>query len=99
MIKVIDNWVLDADARQYTIGKLVKRTNKKTGELEEYIQDPSHHTSLCKALTALVKRYERGVIKESSGDIKTLHEAVQASHKRLENAIAKAFPELKIVED
>lgn len=98
MIKVIDNWVLDADSHQYIIGKLGKYKNKKTNEMEEYIQDPSYYTSICDALCALTRRYERDAVKESNGDLKTLYEAVQASHKRLENAIAKAFPELKIVE-
>ena len=58
MIKLIDNYVLDADARCYTIGTLAKNKNRD-GSITESIQNPGYYTTLPQALNAILKRIER----------------------------------------
>jgi hypothetical protein len=97
MIKVIGKYVLDTDGKSFTIGVLTK-SKQKDGTFKETIQDPGYYTKLPDALLAICRRVEAEAIKDTNGDLKALYEAVKASHKRLESAISKAFPNVKIVE-
>jgi hypothetical protein len=102
MIKVIGKYVLDCDAKCYTIGILTKTKFKnRDGTIteKEIIQDPGYYSKLPDALLAICRRVERDAIKDTNGDLKALYEAVKASHERLERAITKAFPNIKIVEE
>ena len=102
MIKVIGKYVLDSDSKCYTVGILTKTKIKNrdgTVTEKEIIQDPGYHSNLSDAILAICRRVERDAIKDTNGDLKALYEAVQTSHKRMERAITKAFPNVKIVED
>jgi hypothetical protein len=98
VIKVIGKYVLDTDGKCYTIG-IIAKSKLKDGTVKDVIQDPGYYTKLPDALLAICRRVERDAIKDTNGDLKALYEAVRASHERLERAITKAFPNIKIVEE
>lgn len=98
MIKVIGKYVLDSDGKCFTVGILAK-SKQKDGTVREVIQDPGYYTKLPDAILAIYRRVEREAIKDTNGDLKALYEAIKASHERLEKAISKAFPNVKIVEE
>ena len=97
MIKLIDNYVIDADARCYTIGTLTKNKNKEDGTITESIQNPGYYTTLQQALNGILKRIERDTTRNTTGDLKALTEAIRASHDRVVEAFNKCFPEYEVI--
>lgn len=99
MIHVVDNWVIDADARTYVVGKLSNYVNKNTGEVKEYIQNPLYYPSLTMALKAIVDLAERDVVSQCNGDLADLSSALLKLHEQYTAAICAAFPQMVIREE
>lgn len=99
MIHVVDNWVIDADARTYVVGKLSKYTNKETKEVKEYIQNPLYYPSLTMALKTIVDLAEREVVTKCDGGLAELSSALLELHEQYAASIHAAFPQLTIREE
>lgn len=93
----MDNYIIDADARCYTIGTLAKNKNKEDGTITESIQNPGYYTTLQQALNGILKRIERDTVRNTIGDLKSLTEAINKSHERVLEALNEYFPEYKVV--
>ena len=99
MIHVVDNWVIDADARTYVVGKLSNYVIKKTGEVKGYIQNPLYYPSLTMALKTIVDLAERDVVSQCNGDLADLSSALLKLHEQYASAIYAAFPQMIIREE
>ena len=86
MIYVIDNWVIDSDGKTYTGGKLATRT-LDDGTKYAYIKDAFYCKTLTGCLRAISMRMRAEAIKNMDGDMVGALEALQATDKRLMDAI------------
>lgn len=96
MIRVIDQWVIDTDGRQYVGGKLAYKTDSK-GNTTEYIQQPFYYPTLSGCLRAISARLRIESIKDTEGDLQAALAALKAADTRLIEAIS-VFDELIIKE-
>lgn len=92
MIRIIDDWGIDVDNASscYMVGRIRKNKDKKTGEEVECLQGPAYTNDFAQALYWLFKRLRRDAIKSTDGDLKAAIQAIQASDRRLEEAIRAA---------
>ena len=92
MIRIIDDWGIDVDdaSRCYAVGQIRKKKDGKTGKERECLQDPAYTNDFAQALYWLYKRLRRDAIKSTDGDLKAAILAMQASDRRLEDAIRAA---------
>lgn len=87
MIRIIDNWGIDASERCYEVGKIGKLVVKKTGEEKEYIMGASYVSSFQEALVFIRKRLRLETIKDIEGDLGAAIEALKRSDERFEEVI------------
>lgn len=95
MIRVIDSWVIDVDAKQYVVGKLSMKKNKD-GKLEEYITNPSYYSDLPKALTAISKRLRAEALFDADGDLTVAMKAIKEADARMLQAVS-AYKDVEVV--
>ena len=79
MIRLKDDWVIDADGANYILGRIatVERVNKKTGEryTAQEVRNQTFHRTIGQASTAFLRRIQRELV--SSNDY-TIQDAVKA---------------------
>lgn len=92
MIRIIDDWGLNADpgSNCYVIGRIRTQYDKRAGAEKEYLADASYLNDITQALHWLYKRLRRDAIESTDGDLKAAIQAIQASDRRLEDAIRAA---------
>lgn len=76
----IKDWVIDADERCYTVGKLKTKTVKVKGveKTEEYIANPRYYTSLCRACEGILEAERKSIIRDNEMN---LTDAIQRLEK------------------
>lgn len=89
MIELWDGYAIDADERQFVLGKPIMRAHKARGTEEQHMEDASYHATLTQALVAFHKIQLREYTKN---DARTLAQAVTAS-AQIENRIRQLIPE------
>lgn len=87
MIRVIDKYGIDASDRCYEVGKIGKTTDKKTGEVKEYIANASYVSSLQQALKVIRKKMHLEAIKNIDGDLHAAIEVIKKADERFEELI------------
>ena len=79
MIRLKDDWVIDADGANYILGRIttVERVKKETGEkyTAQEMRDTSFHRTIGQAATAFLRKVQRELV--SSNDY-TIQDAVKA---------------------
>ncbi len=89
MIPIIDDWVLIADDKCYTIARCVGEKVKKDGTIEKRLTNQHYYTSLFSAFKGLRVQMER---KTLSGGFPGLTEALRGvieSNERLEKEFSR----------
>lgn len=85
----IGDYGIDVSDKCYTVGKVSKITDKKTGEEKEYLINPSYATSFAFALKCVRKAMHREAIKNTDGDLNAAIEAIKRCDERFERMISK----------
>lgn len=88
MIRIGD-YGIDVSDKCYTVGKVSKITDKKTGEEKEYLINPSYATSFAFALKCVRKAMHREAIGNTDGDLNAAIEAIQKADAMFESLLKK----------
>ena len=88
----IKDWVIDADERCYTVGKLKTRKVKAkdgTEKTEDFIANARYYTSLCAACEGILEAERRRIVSE---DEITIAEAVRRI-EQMQKECRSLFPD------
>lgn len=78
MIRLKNNWAIDADSKNYRVGVITTSKNRKTGEVEEIFKTKEHASSIEHALKIVMRAEKKKIVSEQ--DL-TLSEAIEAFSK------------------
>ena len=85
----IDCYGIDVSDKCFTVGKISKITDTKTGTEKESLITPSYATSFASALKCVRKMMQREAIKNTDGDLNAAINAIRRSDVRFESLIAE----------
>ena len=87
MIRLFDNWVIDADQSNYILGREVERT--KDGETIKEIRDQTFHRTIKQAGDALLRRLQRQAVHDNDYDVKAAVWALQVLTEAVNLALSE----------
>ena len=93
----IGEYGIEVTDRCFCAGKIIKYTDKKTGNPSERV-DGGYYTSLPDACKGLYKRYTLDALKSFEGDLKSAIEYLNKRTSAFEKALAAVLPEFKMPE-
>lgn len=86
----IKDWVIDADDRCYTVGRL--RTRKVKGKdgtekTEDFVANPRYYTSLCAACEGIIETEMRTIVHDNEMTLTEAVERMEELHKEIVSLI------------
>lgn len=97
MIKLIDDWYIDADDMQYKLGKAVTRVNAKTGEKKTELTKTTYHSTLAGAVRAAYSRYSRELVQRDTWTLERAVEALTALQNKFEIILLETIGKIERV--
>lgn len=87
----IKDWVIDADERCYTVGKLKTRkvkTKDGTEKTEDFIANARYYTSLCAACEGIMESEMRSIVRDNE---MSLTEAIECM-EQIQREVVRVVP-------
>ena len=95
MIHIIDDWYMTADRFCYTVGRLDKRKNSRTGDDEDCLKNTTFHDTVGHALRSVLQEsVQDKVAKGKVKDLVTLFETMEKYNNKLIKQFDKVEGEL-----
>ena len=87
MIRILD-FVIDADARQFIVGKIGK-VKKDDGTFKEYIANASYVSTLSEAYRVVYRAKVKELVHDQDMDVKQAYEAIRAIETHIQELVAQ----------
>lgn len=95
MIELFDNYIVNVDSYNYSLG--IKKTSKdKEGVEHEYIDYISYHKSLVDLLVALTERIIKGELKGSVRSLQESTDTIVKHYKHMEEYIKENLGNFRV---
>lgn len=77
MIKVAGGYYIDADSKCYWFGKLIKRPDKKTGEIKQLVDGEGYYSTFAGAVQGVAKKLRLDAMAKAEGDLTDALEVIK----------------------